>query len=204
MPKASDNPGSHLVRATATLQVHDADGNLVSTTVKEDDIALDNFLRWFKGMLSTNTSNVVDTTTLAEPLIDIGGTSRSLVWWTPGNGTTFNNNITASSRWRVHMGNGNGSTPTPLRTNFRLTVSGLGPLAANASTPASLTTNVVTITGAILNNLGATLTVREIGLSAFLNTTAGIIEFLMFHDSTADTPVNTGQTGTVTYTFTFP
>lgn len=195
------------MEVSAKLQVHetsDPNSPVVSEQCIDDDITLNNFLKWMQLQFSLNGSTGVSTNSsgMGGALTDTGGSSRDLTGYVAGTSSNaFNHGITATSFMKVFVGDGNGAVVTPVRNAFKLVAT--TPLSASCNYPASLGTNTISVVGVILN--GATpFTAREVGLGVQWNANGTPSTILLFHDGIADTPVAANQAVTITYTFTFP
>lgn len=198
------------------IEVSDPDGTVVETReCAGGDLATNNFLNWMVAMFTgfvngatngtfaaTNTSGVAKT--LGGYASD-GAPNKSTFNTGKNNANTVGNNLGL----RVVIGDGNGSTVTPARTDTALArLTATSPYMAAPT----LTTNIVTIAYAFVNGTGSNWTgstaIREVGLQCDwfdnISSTGATSVFLLFHDAVAATTVNIGQTITVTYTITFP
>lgn len=192
------------IGVTAYVTVYDpVTKAVVHETCKENDMAVDNFMKFMQALFSPNGGTNVTTATIpgqtAMDQMDATGTDRTIVYWTNGGGGSLflNNQASPSCRVKVHAGDSNTAV---VRSNFKL-----NNLIASieANTPATRSGGTLTLTGAILNGASG-VTVREVGLSIALLDGTTLRDFLMFHDVVADTAISANQPYSVTYVFTFP
>jgi hypothetical protein len=192
---------SYPVGMSYKLEVFDRDGNLVSTVCKDLDLATNNWTTWFKALIEnvtlggTTSISLANTSNQTRSLRMRQNTTASASVWSNTGSTS------QSSGVRLCIGDGNGTTVTPVRTNFAL-VRELSTGQASANSGAG----VVTFARSFANGSGATWTVREVGLkmAMFQESTSTTEDFLMFHDTVTPTTVNDGSAITLTYNMTWP
>lgn len=196
------------IGVTAYVTVYDpVTKAVVHETCKENDLAVDNFMKFFQGIFSPNAATQVTTATIpgqtAMDEKDATGTDRQVNFWSPAGTSTssgFIYNMGLNSSTRVKMLAGDSATAAA-RGDFKLT----SPIASiEANSPAVRSGGTLTLTGAIING-ASIVTVREVGMSIVIFDSSSIQrEFLLFHDVVADTVIAANQPYSVTYVFTFP
>lgn len=202
MSSPSDKPRGICIGVQARTECRAPDGTLLSTRETcLDDMATNNFINFFKALLSQDGASVATYTATT-----YGNVARTITVWGGGPGSATNNfNLTTNSagnRIVISVGDGSGSAVTPARADKSLVNRRL---QANPSAP-GLLVNVITLGATMVNTSGSTITAREVGLSWWMdnNATATVEEYLMFHDAIADEAIPNGASYTVTYTFTIP
>lgn len=183
------------IQVTAALYRHEADGSKVLLQEVENDLAVDNFLKWFTALLSPQATATVSITVDEK---DASGTDRTLnIYQTSASGLTFANN-TGSPRVMLEVGDGSGSAVTPARADFKLVNS----LVSVQAGSASRVVNVITIAAGFV--APSSFTAREVGMAFdWQDSGATRRSFLMFHDSVT-VSLTSGVAYSVAYTFTMP
>lgn len=177
------------------LKVTNPDGSLASEWESgPGDLATNLFMDFIKMLFSpAGTTKIEDTSNT-----DVGGASRALTVYSGTAGDVLFNESVAGAA--VEIGIGSSGTAVA-RTDTALGTQ----LSRGAASAAAIGGGTMTLSKAFVNASGGTWTVREAGLFMSMTDQGGVLRtFLWFHDLTAVTTVNDGQTVTVTYTFTFP
>jgi hypothetical protein len=181
----------------------DVDGERICC--KTGDLATNQWLKFLNLLMEYKTAVSNASPNYSTQINDITNTQRTIVsGYNNGSNNViwnFSGNSTQLGAL-VAIGNGNGSTVTPARTDVALA----NALASGGVDTPSFSGGDVVFSKAIVNNTGSTWTVREVGLYIRLQGYGDLArDFLMFHDGVSPAvTVNNGQTITVNYTFTFP
>lgn len=184
------------VAVSIDLVVRDRHGNIKSQWCSgPNDLTMSNWITFLRGLCTPTSSGANRDVTMK----DEGGTNRTFRVWFDVAVSMFN--TSGEKGPKICLGNGGGSAVTPVRSNYNL----VNQLYEAFTTPAASGANTVAHSSTFINNSGGQQTIREAGLKFNFRETAGTaVDVLMFHDATAATVVENGESVTATYTWTWP